>query len=127
MLKQVRTAVALTVGALGLLTNVAHAGTIASGLGLATGGDLFDCSVVNVGTTPITSVTVDLVSFFGAVTNTTTCSSVFPGSSCDVATAANPGYRWCRVTFTGKKNKFRALMNVYDSSFSQMKQNVPVN
>jgi hypothetical protein len=88
------------------------------------GTDRIYCIATNVGTTPLTSVTVSNVDQTNTTVNTFTCPSVAPGSFCDAFTTTTSSR--CTISFKGSKKNIRGLVTVVDAA-NNMKATIPAN
>jgi hypothetical protein len=109
-------AAAICMATLGF-TGTAHAGRLNSAVVGVVGTDRNFCSGVNVGTSVISSVTVNIIATTGVVLATNTCSSVLSGQDCFTSTTIGfPNSSHCSVTFTGSSKSIRGAMTVVDTS-----------
>ncbi len=123
-MKQIGKIIAVMAVAFGLAQS-AIASTLNSSYIYAFGSESVYCNAVNVSTSPITSVTVDLINNAGTVTATNTC----PGLAADGTCGAGPGPgipARCRITITGGKTRLRGLFELDDPA-GNAKFGVPIN
>jgi hypothetical protein len=107
-------AIGIIVGTLGLV-GTALAGTLNTPISTTVAPDVTYCSGVNVGTTPIASITVDLINNAGTINATNTCTIVAPDDDCFTTYNLSNSSR-CRVTFTGPSKKIRGALTIVGSS-----------
>jgi len=75
------------------------------------------CSVVDVGTGPIASVTVSIVDQFGNALASNTCTSLAANQFCGAGTSPSTFLLRGRCSITGS-GRFRAAVNVEDANFN---------
>src|SRR5262245_19126344 len=102
-----------------VLGGPAHAGVLATS-GVFTGSEtqFVDCQATNVGESPITSVTIQLVpnSNSAGKGDTFTCENVAPGEICEDLITTPPFFTGhCRIIFTGSRKNVRASMSLADT------------
>jgi hypothetical protein len=100
-----------------VLAGPAHAGTLATpSVFTGTGTDFVDCTAVNVGESPIASLTVRLFPRpGGAEGEEKTCVNVVPGDICFTAVDVPPfDVGHCKVIFTGSKRNVRGSISLGD-------------
>jgi hypothetical protein len=78
--------------------------------------DLFRCDVTNLSETKTLTAHVELIDFMGVVRETGDL-VIPPLVTLEVAAnSLQLAGRWCRITFSGNKNKVRASLNLFDGT-----------
>ena len=111
----VAAAIGLMLGTLGFSGAARASGTLNTPVSTTVAPDRTFCSGVNVGTVPIATVTVDLITDTGTILNTLTCTSLAPNADCFMHYDLSNSSR-CRVTFTGSSKNIRGALTIVSSS-----------
>jgi len=111
----VAAAIGFMLGTLGFSGAARASGTLNTPVSTTVAPDSTYCSGVNVGTVPIATVTVDLITDTGTILNTKTCTSLAPNADCYMSYSLSNSSR-CRVTFSGSSKYIRGALTIVSGS-----------